>query len=70
VETGVQKIFKYLKLLDSRACPGPDPKFAGMMEKGVFTHLTRPPKFICLKSLLFRKLPSPYVQFIPLEGLI
>jgi hypothetical protein len=37
--TGVQKIQSELKRLDSGACPGPDPGFAGMTEKTVFDFL-------------------------------
>jgi hypothetical protein len=32
VKTGVQIICTRLKILDSGACPGPDPGFAGMTE--------------------------------------
>jgi hypothetical protein len=34
VKTGVQEVLKGLKILDSGACPGPDPGFAGMTEEG------------------------------------
>jgi hypothetical protein len=30
VKTGVQAIYKFLKIMDSGAFPGPDPGFAGM----------------------------------------
>jgi hypothetical protein len=36
VETGVQFHENELNLLDSGACPGPDPGFAGMTKKGNF----------------------------------
>jgi hypothetical protein len=36
VKTGVQRVYKVLKRLDSGACPGPDPGFAGMPVKRVF----------------------------------
>jgi hypothetical protein len=35
VETGVQTIYNYLKKLDSGACPGPDPGFAGMTKNRI-----------------------------------
>jgi hypothetical protein len=34
VKTGVQRVYKVLKRLDSGACPGPDPGFAGMTMQG------------------------------------
>jgi hypothetical protein len=36
VKTGVQDIYKILKLLDSGNCLGSDPGFAGMTPKGIF----------------------------------
>jgi hypothetical protein len=36
VKIGVQGVYKLLKLLDSGACPGLDPGFAGMTRKGIF----------------------------------
>ena len=57
MKTGVQGIYKPLKILDSGACPGPDPGFAGMTEKGIFRLLTRSSNtidiiFISVKSEL------------------
>jgi hypothetical protein len=46
VETGVQGIHDPLKKLDSGACPGLDPGFAGMTEKGIFRLFARPSKLI------------------------
>jgi hypothetical protein len=40
MKTGVQRIYNYLKELDSGACPGPDPGFAGMTENRIFRLLT------------------------------
>jgi len=40
VKTGVQRIYNYLKELDSGACPGPDPGFAGMTERRIFRLFT------------------------------
>ena len=34
MKAGVQKIVNELRTLDSGACPGYDPGFAGMTEKG------------------------------------
>jgi hypothetical protein len=42
VKTGVQEIWNKLKILDSGACPGPDPGFAGMTGKGGFRFLAKP----------------------------
>jgi len=42
VKTGVQRIYGYRKGLDSGACPGPDPGFAGMTEKRLFRLFTKP----------------------------
>jgi hypothetical protein len=33
--TGVQVFYKTVNKLDSGACPGPDPGFAGMTDKGL-----------------------------------
>jgi hypothetical protein len=45
VKTGVQRIYSYGKGLDSGACPGPDPGFAGMTEKRLFRLFTKPSIF-------------------------
>ena len=36
----LQGLYNLLKILDSGACPGPDPGFAGMTEKGLFRLFT------------------------------
>jgi len=41
VKTGVQTNSNCLKLLDSDACPGLDPRFAGMTKRGIFRLFTR-----------------------------
>jgi hypothetical protein len=41
VKTGVQGIYNSLKKLDSGACPGPDPGFAGMTGNPNFRLFTR-----------------------------
>jgi len=47
--TGVQKIHNNLETLDSGACPGPDPGFAGMTVKGVSRLFTKPSMVIDIK---------------------
>jgi hypothetical protein len=42
VKTGVQGIYNYSKILDSGACPGLDPGFAGMTGKRIFGLFTKP----------------------------
>jgi hypothetical protein len=42
VKTGVQRIYNPLKRLGSGACPGPDPGFAGMTQKGIFRLFAKP----------------------------
>jgi hypothetical protein len=49
VKTGVQRIFVWWKELDSGACPGPDPGFAGMTNKPA------PCLFATPSSLIFGK---------------
>jgi hypothetical protein len=44
VETGVQRIYDDLKRLDSGACPGPDPGFAGMTKNRISGFFTKPSK--------------------------
>jgi hypothetical protein len=46
VEIGVQLHDKGLNSLASGACPGPDPRFAGMMQKGNFGPFTKPSNMI------------------------
>jgi hypothetical protein len=46
VKTGVQGIDKFLKILGSGACPGPDPGFAGMTEREIFGLFTEPSKIV------------------------
>jgi hypothetical protein len=46
VKTGVQLRGNELNLLDSGACPGPDPVFAGMTNKGNFGVSKKPSHLI------------------------
>jgi hypothetical protein len=41
VKTGVQRIHNCLRTLDSGACPGPDPEFAGMTGNRIFRLFTK-----------------------------
>jgi hypothetical protein len=58
-----QGVCKLLKILDSSACPGPDPRFAGMTEKGIFRVFT-------ISSILFHFAfitACPFPLFYPIS---
>jgi hypothetical protein len=41
-KAGAQGFYKFFKLLDSGACPGLDPRSAGMTKNGIFRLFTKP----------------------------
>ena len=50
VKTGVPRIYNCLRTLDSGACPGPDPGFAGMTGKRIFRLFTGSSKIMESKT--------------------
>jgi hypothetical protein len=60
VKTGVQVFRSYLNKLDSGACPGPDPGFAGMTKKMSFDFLRGRPSRLIEKRVQFnQKMMNP-----------